>query len=189
MTVAKHILSIAFLCVLLGSPARAQTFADYDTKLDFSKYQTYAWIAPGDSVLNRVRRDKLYGGFIMHAANEEIQKLGMAVDTLRPDALFVFETVLKEEVQYSQSPTLSLGIGVGGPGYYVGGSAPVAGGKITESRYHKGSLVYSMYDTRTGNLLLRAVTSKKLDERTDVQTVITESTKKIFKKYPKRKKK
>jgi hypothetical protein len=171
----------------ITSISHGQTFSDYDTKMDFSKYKTYAWIAPGDSVLNRVRRDKLFGGFIMNTANSVIKNFGMAIDTLQPDALFVFETTVHEEVKYSQSPTLSMGVGFGGPGYYVGGSAPVAGGKVTSSTYQKGSLVYMMFDTRTGTILWRGGITKNLDNQSNLNKVIESATKTIFKKFPKKK--
>lgn len=54
----------------------------------------------------------------------------MTVDASKPEALFMFETKLEEKVEYSQSPTLSVDVGYGGPVYYVDGSAPVAGGAI-----------------------------------------------------------
>lgn len=170
----------------LSIQASAQTFSDYDSKIDFKKYQTYAWIAPGDSVLNRIRSDKVYAGFIMHTANQELTRRGMIIDTLRPDVLFVFHTQIREEVKYSQSPTLSVGVGVAGPGYYVGGSAPVAGGDITATTYNKGTLVYEMYDTRTGKLVWRGGTSKSFDLEDDIQKLIAEATKKVFKKLPKK---
>ena len=51
----------------------AQTvIVDYNTTTDFTKYKTYAWLAPGDSVLNRYRDEKLYGGYIPYAANREL---------------------------------------------------------------------------------------------------------------------
>src|SRR6185436_18752908 len=121
-----NIRSVIFLLILSTSTTLAQTFSDYDTKVDFTKYTTYAWLAPGDSVLNRPRTDKVFGGYIMHFANLELQKRGMRIDTLRPQTLILFDSKVADEIRYSQSATLSVGVGVAGPGYYVGGSAPVA---------------------------------------------------------------
>src|SRR5689334_999322 len=83
----------SFLILICFSfSSRAQKIsADYEVKTDFTKYRTYAWLAPGDSVLNRYRSEKLYGGYITYAANQELKNRGMKLDTLRPDAIFIFD--------------------------------------------------------------------------------------------------
>jgi hypothetical protein len=162
----------------------AQVFADYDTETDWKKYRTFAWIAPGDTVLNRYRGEKLYGGLIVYAANEQLTAHGMRPDSVGPDAIFVFYTSVEEEVEYSQSATLSVGVAVAGPGYYAGGMAPVAGGKITAHTVEDGQLVYEMYDSRTGKLLWKGGDRKKFKMSDDIQEIIRKATTKIFKKFP-----
>jgi hypothetical protein len=113
------------LCLVLSISISAsiaqKVTVDFDSQADFKKFKTYAWLAPGDSVLNRYRADKLFGGTILYFANQEIKSRGLIMDTLKPDAIFVFGTNVNEITKYSQSATLSVGIGVGVPGYYVGG--------------------------------------------------------------------
>jgi hypothetical protein len=165
--------------------ANAQSvISDHDKATDFKKFKTYAWLAPGDSVLNRHRPDKLYGGHIVHAANLELESRGLKMDTEQPDAVFVFYTTVQEITTYSQSPTLSIGVGVGGPGYYVGGSAPVAGGKITASTEEEGMLKYAMYDTQTKNMVWMGMAEKRFELTDDIEKIITDYTARIFKKYP-----
>ena len=99
-----------------GFYAHAQSVvSDQNTSTDFKKFKTYAWLAPGDSVLNRYRSDKLYSGYIVHSANKELASRGLKVDTLKPDAIFLFYTTVEEITTYSQSATLSMGVGVAGP--------------------------------------------------------------------------
>lgn len=157
---------------------------DYDSKIDFKKFKTYAWLAPGDSVLNRYRADKLFGGTILYFANQELKTRGLKMDTLKPDAIFVFGTQVDEITKYSQGPTLSVGVGVAGPGYYVGGSVPVAGGKITATTVEDGILSYAMYDTQTAKLVWAANEEKTFKMSDDLQKIIEDATKKIFKKLP-----
>jgi hypothetical protein len=179
------IATATILLIILYFPGNAQKLiSDHDTSLDFTKFKTYAWLAPGDSVLNRYRADKVYGGYITYAANLELKAKGLSIDTLKPDAIFVFNTQVDETVEYSQSPTLSVGVGVAGPGYYVGGSAPVAGGKITASTVEEGKLSYAMYDTRTGKLVWSASVEKSFKMSDDIEQIIGDYTKKIFKKLP-----
>ncbi|HTE29623.1 MAG TPA: DUF4136 domain-containing protein [Chryseolinea sp.] len=183
----KTLTTLALLCstlLFLSCAESIQTFSDHDTKVDLKTYKTYAWVAPGDSVLNAKRKDKLYGGLIVHASDIELGKKGMTVDTSAPDALFMFETQLEDKVAYSQSPTVSVGVGYGGPGYYVGGSAPIAGGQITSSEYQDGMMIMNMYDRKTGNLIWRGGAKKSLDSASDVEEVIQAAVKAIFARLP-----
>jgi len=182
--IRKTILLVAFVVSLVSSLQAQSVKSDYDTKTDFKKFKTYAWLAPGDSVLNRYRSDKLYSGYIVHSANLELSGRGLKMDTLRPDAVFMFFTTVEEITTYSQSPTLSLGLGVAGPGYYVAGYAPVAGGKITVSTEGEGMLKYMMFDTATGKVIWNGLVEKKFKLTDDIEKIISDYTAKIFKKYP-----
>jgi Domain of unknown function (DUF4136) len=161
---------------------------DYDSKADFKKYKTYAWLAPGDSVLNRYRADKTYGGFITYAANQELKDRGLKIDTVGPEAIFVFQTQYNDYTKYTQSPTLSVGLAVAGPGYYMAGSAPVAGGKITESTEAAGAFVVSMYDVQTRRMIWTGRAEKTFKYTEDVQKIVGDAIKKVFKKLPIKKK-
>lgn len=184
----KLILAAASICIIAFTAGAQAVVSDYDTNIDFKKFKTYAWLAPGDSVLNRYRSDKLYGGSIMHAANQELKSRGLKMDTLRPDAIFIFYTSVEEITTYSQSATLSMGVGVAGPGYYVSGSGPVAGGKITASTQEEGVLKYVMYDTESRKLVWSGMVEKQFKMTDDIEKILSEYTEKIFKKYPVKKK-
>jgi hypothetical protein len=108
----------------------------------------------------------------------------MTVDVSQPDAVFMFVSGIDEKVQYTQAPTMSVGVGYGGPGYYVGGYAPVAGGQIRSSIYEEGLLVMHMYDTKTGKLLWTGGAKKTLNANEDVEPVIKSAIKFIFVKLP-----
>ena len=170
--------------------------SDYNTKIDFKKYKTYAWMAPGDSVFNGRRPDKVFAGYIVYSGNEELKKKGMAMDLVQPDAVFIFNTNVQERTEYMQSPIVSVGVGVAvgapgyyGPGYYVGGSVPVAGGEITEKKVADGILAFDMYDTKTHELIWSGMVEKTFSATgDDVEALIAEYTKRIFKKFPVKKK-
>lgn len=175
----------SFLVIFLSSCSESvHTFSDHDTKVDLQQYKTYAWIAPGDTVLNARRKDKLFGGYIVRVSDEELSKKGMVVNTTHPDAVFMFETQVEERVEYSQTPTMSVGVGYGGPGYYVGGSVPVAGGEIKSKQVQDGMLTFTMYDTKSGDVLWTGGTSETLTNSDDVEEVIKKAVKQIFFKFP-----
>ena len=185
---ARNIICLLLISFSLVTQAQKVT-SDYDTKKDFSKYKTYAWLAPGDSILNRYRNEKVYGGYITYIANHELKGRGMKIDTLMPDAIFVFDTSVGQITEYRQGATLSLGVAVAGPGYYAGGSAPVAGGKITATTSEDGTLKYVMYDTRTRELIWSAQVNRTFKMSDDIEKLIKEGTEKIFKKSPLKKSK
>lgn len=169
---------------------------DYNSNVDFSKFKTYAWLAPHDSVLNRIAPEKLFGGTVTHFANQELKSRGLKQVSENPEAIFVFYTSVEEITKYSQSPTLSVGVGVGvgypgyyGPGYYAGASVPVAGGKVTATTQEDGTLGFSMYDTTNGKLIWTASIEKKFKMSDDISKIIEDNTVKIFKKLPVKKQK
>lgn len=162
--------------------------SDHDVKTDFKKFKTFAWLAPGDSVLNRPRHDKLYGRAITHFANQELISRGLTPDAVKPDAIFVFYTSVEESIIYSQSPTLNVGVGVGGPGYFVAGSAPVAGGKITSRSTEDGTLKYAMYDTETRQQVWWGMAKRQIKMSDDIEKLLSDYTARIFRKFPLKKK-
>lgn len=176
--------------VLLSVKGQTQSVkSDHDIKTDFKKFKTFAWLAPGDSVLNRPRRDKLYGGAITHFANQELISRGLRPDERNPDAIFVFYTSVEETIRYSQSPTLSVGVGVSGPGYFIAGSAPVAGGQVTANTVENGTLKYAMYDTETRQQVWWGMAKKDFKMSDDVEKLLSDYTTRIFRKFPLKKKK
>ncbi|HEX6890582.1 MAG TPA: DUF4136 domain-containing protein [Chryseolinea sp.] len=187
--------NLLLLLLLASATLNAQSVkVDYNTKTDFKKFKTYAFLAPGDSVLNRYRKDKLYTGTIMYAVNQELKSRGLVMDTLKPDAIFMFYTSMQEITTYSESATLSVGVAVSGPGYYgpgyygpryyVGASVPVAGGKITATVEEDGALKYVMYDTQSTNLVWSGMLEKTFKLSDDVEKIVLDATVKIFKKFP-----
>lgn len=193
-SISKRMLSLLLVVVsvMIVIPTKAQkVMSDFNTNTDFNKFKTYAWLAPGDSVLNRADPHKLFGGYIEKDANQELQSRGMKLVKEQPDAIFIFYTSVEEITKYSQSPTLSVGVGVGvgypgyyGPAYYAGASVPVAGGKVTATTEEDGTLGYSMYDAKTGKLVWNASVNKTFKMSDDIAKIIADYTIKIFKKYP-----
>jgi hypothetical protein len=152
--------------------------------IDFKKYKTYAWVSPGDTTISMRRDDKLFAGTIFLYSNEELRKKGMTMVKQRPDVVFMFDTQVDDRTRYTQSPTLSMGVGYGGPGYYVGGSAPIAGGQITAVPYQEGRLIIEMFDTQTRKLVWRGWAEKSIEGSSDVSNLIKWGVRDIFYKLP-----
>jgi hypothetical protein len=180
----KHIYLFLVLVYLTSCAGSIHTFSNKYSKGNLKNYKSYAWLAPGDSIFNRDRPEKVFGEYILKTANTELKQKGMVLDTLRPDAIFVFETYVETKVEYTQSPTVSVGIGYGGPGYYVGGSAPISGGEVYSSEYDEGSLIVDMFDTQTGELLWRGGAKSTISVVTDTEQTIKTALHHIFIRLP-----
>jgi hypothetical protein len=180
-------LSFAFLvivCFSSCSTGKIQTFSEKYNKTNLKNYKTYAWIDPSTYDMKGPRPKKMFGDFILQKANFELQKKGMVIDTLNPDAVFAFETMVEQKVEYTQSPSVSVGVGFAGPGYYVGGSAPIAGGQVIANTYDEGSLIVNMYDTRTKNLIWRGGAVSPITLSTNMEETIQTALHYIFMRLP-----
>jgi hypothetical protein len=131
---------------------------------DFKKYKSYAWLSPDSSLTDNQDLSVALGNMIMSISNEELKKKGMVLDTENPDVLFNYKFGTKIVTRYSQSASLSVGVGVAGPGYYVGGSVPVAGGEIMESQDQQAQLDIRMFETKSGQVLWTGVATKTVDQ-------------------------
>ena len=173
-----HILSSFVITFLLFScTSSMNTFTDYNKDVDLNKYKTYAWLAPGDSLGTNLQNQQIemtYSKVIMNGSNDCLKKKGMVHDNEKPDCVFKFSMGLDNKMAYSQSPTVSVGVGVaapgyGGMGYYGGVAVPVSGGNVTESRADEAFLYIQMFDTKTGALLWTGGARKAIDNSADSQ--------------------
>lgn len=152
--------------------------------VDLKKYKTFAWAKPSNEEDEGRKDDKVYAGLILELANEELVKKGFVLDTDQPDAVFIFDTRVENRVSYSQTPQVSMGIGFGGPGYYGGFSAPVAGGDFVQHNYQQGMLFIEMYDTKTQKLLWRGWAEEQITYKNDIESDIRTAVKHIFMRLP-----
>jgi hypothetical protein len=178
------LISVFAISCLLSCSSTMQFFSDRDKEVNLKNYKTYAWLAPDDTVYNSPREDLEFGEFIMKTSNLELKKKGMLIDTIQPDAVFMIETNVENKIKYTQSPTVSVGMGFGGPGYYGGVSAPVAGGDITGESYQEGTLIIYMYDIRTGNLIWHGYAVGALTLKTRLEPTIERAVHGIFGRLP-----
>lgn len=186
MPIKSGVFILLFATLLASCSSGTKTSSWKAKGVNLKAYKSYAWLAPGDTTLGYRRDDKLYAGTIQQAADAELQEKGMVVDTHSPDAVFIFDTRLEDHTRYSQSPSLSVGVGVatpmyhGGPGYYMGGSVPVAGGEITAEYYKQGTLIIDMYDLKTNKLLWRGWATKDIDYTTDIDETLRKAIRDMF---------
>ena len=158
-------------------------------KVDLNQYRTFAWAIPARTESATEYSEKRYGFTIIDLVNSELFKKGFVIDTVNPDAIFVFDTRIDEKVEYTQAPTVSVGVGVGGyggyGGYYYGGySAPIAGGEVTSHIYYEGMLFLYMYEPKGQKLLWKGWAEERLTYDRDIYADLQKAIKDMFIRFP-----
>jgi hypothetical protein len=183
--------SFALILLLVSCAGSINTFSEYSKSIDFQKYKTYAWIPSASTDIQNLSTERMFGKMVTTISNEELKKKGMVLDTEKPDVVIRFSMGIKNQMQYSQSPTLSVGVGVGYggygygmPGYYAGAAVPVAGGNITESRADEATLVIEMFETSTGYILWTGGARKTVDNNADSEKTMRLALYSIFERLP-----
>jgi Domain of unknown function (DUF4136) len=178
--------SVLLLAFIVGSCGGIKIDSTQTKGVDLKKYKTYAWGKPGDAdhdPSHEARKDnkKVYAGLIKKLANEELLKKGFVLDTLKPDAIFVFNSGVEERVSYSQG-NVNTGYGYDGFGYYGGGYySPVGVGRSSQHAFEEGMLYVDMLDTQTRVPLWGGWAKKKLTAKSDVEADVRSAVKLIFK--------
>ncbi|WP_026968479.1 DUF4136 domain-containing protein [Algoriphagus terrigena] len=176
---------VVLLSLLLYSCGTIMQTYSYKAKgVDLDSYKTYAWVNLEHFVDENKEGEKRYARYILDLANAELLKKGFVLDVENPDAVFQFDTQIENKVKYNQSPTVSVGVGIGGPGYYVGGAMPVSGGQITQSNYEEGVLTVEMLEPKTGKLVWRGWAQEEISFETDMESDLKMAVRNIFMKLP-----
>ena len=153
-------------------------------RTDFSAYKTYAWLPPDSSIVKFLNR-KYINDRVLWYSNQQLTAKGMIASVDKPDVLFRFSAYTIDHVDYQYTPPpVSIGIGFGGPGYYMGYSAPVGTGVVTSHTYKTGTLVIEMLLPGTEEVLWKGVVSKALDPSPDIDTELQQAIRRVFFSLP-----
>jgi len=181
--------SFTLILLLFSCTGSLNTFSDYNKDVDLNQYQSYAWLAPGDSLQTSLKNQQMemeYSKVVIYSSNDILKKKGMILDNQNPDVVFKYSMGMDEKMAVSQGPTVSVGVAVGspyyygGPGYYGGVAVPVSGGKVTEHRADEAFIYIQMFDTKTGALLWTGGARKTIDNSADSQKNIKLALQSIF---------
>lgn len=184
----KKLFRILFLGItasaLLSCSSTLKTSSYSAQGTDFNSFQTYAWINLKHFIREDQENERRYAKYILENADAEIRAKGFQLDTISPQVVFQFDTKIEHRIAYKQTPTVSVGMGFGGPGYYVGGSVPVSGGQVVGNEFDQGILKIEMLDPKTGRLLWRGWAEEKVGFETDLETDLSKAIESIFAKLP-----
>jgi len=196
--VRNSIFLLAIASLMTNCSGKLQTTGTLENGVTLDKYSTYAWVAPHNPNEKTRTDDKRYAPMIRRLSDEALNKKGMKLDTLAPDALFSFDTRVEERVKYSTSPLSNPTYYYGCPGYYPGfyvgpayyeNTAPIPGGEVLPEEYDEGMLIIQMFDTKSKKVLWRGFAGQPLTAKTNVEAVIKAAVRGVFNKLPVKNKK
>lgn len=181
-----------FLVVLLTTTQiLAQVSSDYDKTVDFTKYKTFrfeGWQEDSDKLVNDLDKKRILESF-----GEEFSSRNLTYTEQGGDIVVTLYLVIDQKTSTTAYTNYNGGMGYGGGwgyGYGMGyGGMGMGMGSATttysENDYEVGTLVVSVYDGESKNLVWQGISSKTLKDNPKKRAkTIPKAVSKIMKKYP-----
>lgn len=163
------------LLLIIASCSSVQVYADYDSKVDFSQYKTYAFHKRGIDKLQVSELDKKR---ILHAIDNELSSKGMSKSE-NPDLLINIFTKERERIDVNQ---YNAGWGYG---WGYGWNPYLWGGRSSISSSTEGTLYIDLIDAKKKELVWEGEGRGSLTENRDQkEKQINEYVAKILAQYP-----
>ncbi|RKS53631.1 uncharacterized protein DUF4136 [Gillisia mitskevichiae] len=166
---------LLFLAVGITSCSTVKVASDYDQKVDFSQYKSFAFFKPGIDKADISDLDKKR---ILRAIEEEMTAKGFTKSE-EPDLLVSIFTKTKENINIYQNNRYGYGYGWGWNPWYWGA------GQNTVNTTSEGTLYIDLIDSNGKELVWQGMgTAALAKEVNKKQERISEIVEKIFEKYP-----
>lgn len=142
--------------------------SDHDVNADFTRYQTYGWVE--ELATEKAGYSTLITGHFKDAISREMDALGYRYTETNPDLLVNFSANVQEivDVRSRQSPSVSMGIGMGGYyGYRTGiyGTFPLYQPEVETVRYQEGTANVDVIDAAQRRLVWEGIAEGRLTEK------------------------
>jgi len=166
---------LLLLAVGITSCSTVKVASDYDQKVDFNQYKSFAFFKPGIDKADISDLDKKR---ILRAIEEEMMSKGFTKSE-EPDLLVSIFTKTKENINIYQNNRFGYGYGWGWYPWYWGGGAN------TVNTTSEGTLYIDLIDSEGKELVWQGMgTAALAKEVNKKQERISEIVEKIFEKYP-----
>lgn len=171
----KKVAFITVLFLVLSSCCSVRVNSDYDKKVDFSTYKSYAFLKSGIDKMDISDLDKKR---IMHSIEEVMAAKGFTKSET-PDLLINMFTKEREQVNVNQ---FNAGWGYG---WGYGWNPYLWGGQTAISRYTEGTLYIDLIDAKKKELIWEGEGEGTLTKDTHKkEAMIKEFVSKILEQYP-----
>ncbi|OAD43449.1 DUF4136 domain-containing protein [Polaribacter atrinae] len=174
----KKIFLFLFSTVLLTSCNAIKVTTDYDNKVDFNQYKTFAFYKPG---IDKAEISDIDKKRILRAIESELIAQGFSKSE-NPDMLVSIFTKSREKVDVQQNNNFGYGYGWGWNPWMMGGM----NNNINVSQYTEGTLFVDFIDKKKKELVWQGIGTGalKLQNREKKEARIKEFVKEIISRFP-----
>ena len=171
---------ILFLCmsaVILSSCSTVKVATDYDTKVDFNQYKTFAFYKPGIDKADISDLDKKR---VLRAIETELLAKGFTKSST-PDMLVSIFTKSRQKVNVNQNNNFGYGFGWGWNPWMWNGN-----NNVNVSQFTEGTLFIDFIDSSKKELVWQGIGTGalKMQDREKKEVRIKEFVKEIIARYP-----
>jgi hypothetical protein len=163
-------LAVLALCLVLAAPVWAQQVSvNYNHGVNFSQFHTYAW---GNENTNKIQ-NSILAQVAQQDINNAMQSKGlqMVQENQNPDLILTTNGGMKEQTSYNAWGMRGIGGGMGG---------------ITPQQNVEGTMVVSLYNPKTQELVWRGIAENTLNNNGNKnQEMVQKAIQKMFKQWPK----
>lgn len=186
----KTFLVISIVALAMASCGSSAPTAKDDLK-QLKSYDTYAFLANKDTILNRKLDNKAINSTIVATINANMKEEGFSLDKLQPDVLVYVHPMFDEKVAVNANPVYT-NYPYYKPGFFIGSYYEdylyenyftvqrISGSRVKQVPYRERSIVIDLIDRRSNEILWRG-TSEETIETKRMDREIREYVDEIFK--------
>ena len=189
--------AVAIATILIATPGLAgpKASANADSSVDLRQFQTFGWANPIGTDQNGYQ--SILSQNLKASTQRQLEARGLRFVEANPQLLVNFNARLDDKMKVTNvpTPTMAMGVGMGGVGYgrgYYGyrggmyGTYPMYQDQTTVSQYKEGTLNIDIVDVSRKQLVWEAVVTDTITQkkRDNMQKTVDDYMKAAFKKFP-----
>jgi hypothetical protein len=175
----KKIVLIVFGVLLISSCSSIKVATDYDTKVDFTQYKTFAFYKSG---IDKAEISDLDKKRVLRAIETELLAKGF-LKSDNPQMLVSIFTKSRQKVNVQQNNNFGYGFGWGWNPWMMGGMNT---NNLNVSQHTEGTLFIDFIDKEKKELVWQGIGTGalKIQNREKKETRIKEFVKEIISRFP-----
>lgn len=178
-------LAIVFLLASCGTTAHIEK----DDNVDFSRYNTFAWIDKSEGTTDGDKTSDLTEKRIREAVNKELVKSGWRENRNRPDVLLSYDVLVERSVKEYSEPVYSRPFSRLIYNPYTRRYATIyypsqfMGYDVDQRPIREGTVTISVIDAKTDKTVWQGWTTDEVNSKNLTSKEIQTAVKSIFRKF------
>ncbi|WP_460640041.1 DUF4136 domain-containing protein [Larkinella harenae] len=185
----KKIMLLSGLVLIIWSCSPVTV--DYNSKVNFNKYKTYAWM---DSDVQAGKNPAYYNDLatqnVENTVDDKLTEKGLTRNESKPDLLIGYHFFVEKKTRTVNDPNPLYGPFYGWGRWGWRGWGPAwwgwGGNSTRQEQYNEGTVVVDMVDAKTRKLVWRGAVENAINEPTRIASQLPKDIDRILEKYPER---